>query len=197
MKNTKLIFLHVLFLAPFLIGYGQSSTDLKTIKAYLNASTVEQKGRFMAEDFHSYFAERKGKGEDKKKALAGFQQWDGHLHPDVAILSHEKKENGWLVYFNEQNDFSKLIGYPGWKASMWFSFDRQGLIMQTIYFPDTTNLPYKKWLQPAVDWLKIHMPGELNTVYQDNKLVKTEAAATKWKALLQKWRAQRKEVNKE
>jgi hypothetical protein len=74
---------------------------------------------------------------------------------------------------------------------MSITLDSQGLIQETIYFPDSTNPPYKRWLQPALDWLGKNKPGELKLVYQDNKLVQNEDAANKWKELLREWRKEK------
>ena len=99
----------------------------------------------MSENYRSFFMKKDGEGKDKKTALKDFTNWDGQLHPDVKILRHTSNDSTWFVHFNEQNDFSKLIGYPGWKGSMSITFDTAGLIRETIYFPDSTNPPYKKW----------------------------------------------------
>jgi hypothetical protein len=161
---------------------------LKKIIAYLNAPTVEAKSKYMAENYRSYFLEKKDSGQDKKSALQSFQNWDGQLNPDIKISQYRVHNKDWLITFNEQNDFSKLIGFPGWKGSMDISFDDAGLIVQTIYIPDSTNPAYKPFLQPAIDWLQKNMPTELNTVYQDHKLVRNEMTAKEWKILLQAWR---------
>ena len=143
----------------------------------------------MSENYRSFFMQQKGEGDDKTSSLNDFKAWDGQLSPDVTILDHSLKANRWLVHFNEQKDFSKLVGYPGWKGSMSLTFDNAGLITETIYYPDSTNPSYKKWLQPAVDWLSTNYPNELNEVYQNNKLIRNEAAAIKWKELLTRWNA--------
>ena len=162
-------------------------TYLKKINSYLNAATSEAKAAYMSENYRSFFMEKKGEGDDKTTSLNDFKAWDGQMAPDVTIFDHSSKGKTWLVHFNEQNDFSKLIGFPGWKASMSVTFDNTGLITETIYFPDSTNPDYKKWLQPAVDWLNTNFADELNEVYQNNRLIKNEAAAIKWKELLTRW----------
>ena len=141
----------------------------------------------MADNYRSYFMQKTGEGDDKNTSLNDFKAWDGQLAPDVTILDHSSKGKTWMVHFNEQNDFSKLIGYPGWDGSMSVTFDNTGLISETIYFPDSANPNYKRWLQPAVDWLSANFPGELRQVYQNNRLVKNETAAIKWKELLTRW----------
>ena len=183
-----------LFVAAILFFCCTNKVYLNKINSYLNASSAEMKSKYMADNYRSFFMKKEGEGDDKISSLKDFEDWDGQLNPDVKIISHNLKDSVGFVRFNEQNDFSKLIGFPGWKGSMSFTFDAKGLITETIYFPDSTNPPYKKWLQPALDWLKINSPAELNEVYQNNKLVKTEAAAKKWKEILKKWNDAKKEM---
>lgn len=147
------------------------------------------KAKYMSDSYRSFLIKKEGEGDGKIISLKTFKDWDGQLNPDVTILDHSAKDSTWFVRFNEQNDFSKLIGFPGWKGSMSITFNTKGLIKETIYFPDSTNPSYKKWLQPALDWLQINFPNELNEVYQNNRLVKNEVAANKWKELLKKWNA--------
>jgi hypothetical protein len=59
----------------------------------------------MAEDYRSFFMEKKGEGENKKQALQSFLNWDAPLHPDVHILNYTANGRTWKVEFNEQNDF--------------------------------------------------------------------------------------------
>lgn len=142
----------------------------------------------MAEEYRSFFMEKKGEGENKNAALKSFLEWDAPLYPDVRILNYTTKGNTWKVAFNEQNDFSKLIGFPGWKGTEIIRFDRKKMIDEMIYIPDDTNPNYKIWLQPAVDWLQKHKLNELNEVYKDGKLIRTSETAKKWLSLLQLWR---------
>ena len=165
---------------------------LKKIDSYLNASSVAVKSKYMSEDYQSFFMEKKGAGEGKEAALQSFQNWDGPLNPDVKILAYAGKDGYWVIKFKEQNDFSKLIGFPGWKGSMIIRFNANDLIGETIYVPDPANPSYKPWLQPALDWLEKNFPEELKTVYENKKLVKNEISAHKWKFLLKKWKDQEK-----
>jgi hypothetical protein len=100
------------------------------------------------------------------------------------------RNNEWKVEFNEQNDFSKLIGYPGWKGTELISFNSKKKIQQVIYIPNDANPNYKKWLEPAIAWLKKNKPNELDEVYKNGKLVQSAATAKKWVSLLKTWRNQ-------
>ena len=126
---------------------------LKKIKTYFHASDVNEKSKCMADDFHSFFAEKKGAGHNKDSFLLSFQNWDAPLHPQIDILKYNVSKNTYTVICNEQNDFSKLIGFPGWKATEIITFNSKKLIEETIYIPDSTNPSYKKWFLPAVTWL--------------------------------------------
>jgi hypothetical protein len=157
------------------------------IASYLNASTVEQKGKYMADDYRSYFEEKIGHGKDKQAALKSFSNWDGPMHPDIQILNYSSKGNTWTVHFNEKNEFAKLIGFPGWKGTSEFTFNSKKLITESIYIPDSTNPSYKPYLLPALDWLQQNMPAQLDEVYKENKLVQNEQSAKKWILLLRTW----------
>jgi hypothetical protein len=84
--------------------------------------------------------------------------------------------------------------FPGWKATELITFNSQKLIEQAIYIPDSTNPSYKKWLQPAVDWLQINMPDSLSGVYQNGRLIQNEESAKKWVWLLTQWKENTRKV---
>jgi hypothetical protein len=186
----KRLLLLLLVLSCMVLESCTRSTYLKKIDYFLNTSAVDAKSKCMAEEYRSFFMEKKGSGKSKSEALKSFQNWNASLHPDVKILEYTVNDNTWMVRFNEQNDFSKPIGYPGWKGSMMVRFNSKGLIQETIYVPDSANPSYRPWLQPALDWLQKNRPEELNAVYQNNKLVQNEAAAKKWRELLKAWQEQ-------
>jgi len=188
---TTSIFKHMkIFLVIFLSSALSSCTSksyLHRIKIYLNASTSHSKGRYLSDDFRSFFLERKGDGKNKAAALQSFLNWDGPLHPDVTLINYNADGNKWTVEFVEQNDFSKLIGFPGWKGTETIIFNGKKKIREVLYVPDEDNPPYKKWLQPAVDWLQQNKSHELGEVYQGGKLIQSPEAARKWVELLRLW----------
>ena len=165
---------------------------LKRIDTFFNASSVNDKSRLMSDRYRSYFMEKSETGKDKNAALLSFQNWDAPLHPQITILNYTINNNTWTIKFNEQNDFSKLIEFPGWNATEIVTFNSQKLIDQTIYIPDSTNPSYKKWLQPAIEWLKANKPDSLQQVYQNGRLVQNEATAREWIILLKGWRENKK-----
>ena len=181
----------VYFATVFLLISRLSCTNkvyLHRIRTYLNAHTIKTKSRYLSEDYHSFFVEKKGEGKDKKAALTSFLNWDAPLHPDLTILNYSVNGDEWRIEFNEQNDFSKLIGFAGWKGTEIIRFDSKKKIRETIYLPNYKNPDYKKWLQPATDWLQKNRPAELDEVYKKEKLVQTPETAKKWIKLLQLWR---------
>lgn len=189
MKNPVLLFLFLVWMPA---NTCNNKSYLATINLYLNASDTAEKSKYMANDFHSFFKAKTAAGKTKIQALQSFQNWDGPMHPDIKIINYNFHNSIWKVTFNEQNDFTKPIGFPGWKGTTTFTFNKQGLIEEAVYVPDSTNLSYKPFLQPALNWLKKNKPDALNAVYQNDKLIQTEAAANKWRALLQQWRLQKK-----
>lgn len=176
----------------FQLSACTSNRQLSTIHSYLNAYTIEQKQKYMAENYRSFFEKKAGDGKNKTDALKSFSKWDAPLHPDIKIINTSYSENKWAIAFIEQNDFTKLIGFPGWKATDSIKINKRGLIEEVIYMPDESNPNYKQWLKPAVDWLKENKPGELNEVYQDGKLIQTESSAKKWVELLSEWKEKSK-----
>jgi hypothetical protein len=160
---------------------------LKRIDNFFNASATEEKGKYMAEDYRSYFGEKKGEGKDKTSSLQSFLKWDAPLDPDIEILHYTVDKNKWIIELNEQNDFTKPIGFPGWKAKEIITLNSKGFIREAIYIPDPANPSYRKWLQPAVDWLQENMPDSLHDVYQDGRLIQTATTAEEWVRLLNTW----------
>ena len=119
----------------------------RRIQSYLNASTIEEKEKYMADNYRSFLWIRKIQVMTNlppiifSKLGCAFTSWCKNSWPQCC-------DGVWTIKFNEQNDFSKLIGFPGWKATYLINFNRKGLIQETV--PDTSNPSYKKWLQPAV-----------------------------------------------
>ncbi len=187
MKN-KCISFFICLLILLLVSSCINKIYLKRIETYFNASTEEKKAKYMADDYRSYFAEKTGEGEDKTSSLQSFLKWDAPLHPDIKIFHYTFDKNKWTIELNEQNDFTKPIDFPGWKAKEIITLNKKGLIKEAIYIPDSANSSYKKWLQPAVDWLQKNMPDSLHDVYQNGKLIQTEATAKEWVRLLKHWR---------
>lgn len=189
---NKISFLFFVVSVGILISCSQG-TYLGRINSYLNAYSVRSRSKYMAANYRGFFMEKKGGGKDKPTALKSFQNWDGPMHPDVKILCYTVSGHAWIVTFIEQNDFSKLIGYPGWKGTTAFTFNSRRLIEETVYVPDSSNLPYGSFLRPALDWLQKNRPTELYEVFQDNKLIQTEESANKWKMLLRAYKAAMKQ----
>lgn len=173
---------------PFARADGSEQATLKKIKIYLNAANVADKSRYLSDSYRSYFEKKEGLGKGKDASLRSFQEWDGPLHPDVEILSFSHNQGTWTLRINESNDFAKLIGFPGWKATEIITFDDSGRIAETTYIPEPNQPNYKDWLQPAVAWLQVNAPDRLREVYQNGKLIRTETTAREWVELLTQWR---------
>jgi hypothetical protein len=166
-----------------------NETRLVNLRAFLNAPSAEARGKLMADDYHFYFSERTGDGGSKEKSLASYDNWDGPLHPDVKIRDYRVEGDVWTISVIELNDFAKLIGYPGWKATETITFDDANLIREVIYVPVESG-NYKSYLAPALDWLEENRPDELKQVYDLDRarLIQSNASATQWVELLTEWR---------
>jgi hypothetical protein len=158
---------------------------------FLNAASADARGKLMAEDYHFYFNQRTGDGGSKEKSLESFENWDEPLHPDIKILDHRVDGDVWTITIVELNDFAKLIGFPGWKATETITFDDANRIREVIYVPVEGGKDYREYLNPALHWLKANKPDDLKDVYDLDKrrLIQTNASAKKWVALLKEWRA--------
>ncbi|HYF29622.1 MAG TPA: hypothetical protein VD993_00735 [Chitinophagaceae bacterium] len=189
MKQNILLVLGCVFCCILLVISCRYPTYRHKVGQYLNADDSVSKVKYMANNYRSYFKLREGTGKNREESLKGFKNWDGALNPDVKITSFSRVKDTVTVHFVEQNDFSKLIDYPGWRGTEVITFDNSGLITEMIYIPDTTNPPYRSWLAPALDWLQQHEPDSLALVYKDNRLVQTEYTAKLWTRLLKRWRA--------
>src|ERR1700733_5236849 len=128
----NLVLAFTFFLIAISLFSCAANAHLQTIKLYLNGSTVEAKSKYMAESYHSYFFEKKGEGENKTEAIRSFLDWNAQLDPDIRLLTYLSKDSIWTVTFNEQNDFSKLIGYPGWKGKMIIAFESKRKIKELV-----------------------------------------------------------------
>jgi hypothetical protein len=181
----------VLFIFTAFLAACSNKIYLQKMAVYMNASNPEEKTKYMAEGFHSYFAETgKGDGESGEQVIKSFMKWDGPMHPDVPIQKYTRSGNTFTIYFVEKNDFTKLIGFPGWKGKAEFVFDSKKMIEEFVYYPDSTNPSYKPYLQPAIIWLQKNHPEELMEVYRAGKLVQNEEAARHWIMLLNEWKKQ-------
>jgi hypothetical protein len=186
MMNCMRAYLPVAIISVVLVACT-GGIYVRKADSFLNAQTAEEKSFYMAESFRSYHNDKSGKVANKSEMLIDFRNWDAHLQPDVNIYAYKRKKDTLFIKFVERNDFSRLISFPGWRASMKIAFDPNKLISETIYFADTANSDLKKWLQPAISWLQLHSSDELNQVYKNGQIVKTEEAAKLWKTLLQRW----------
>jgi hypothetical protein len=179
----------VLFILAVFLTACSNKIYLERAATYMNAMNPEQKSKYMAEGFRSYFAENgKGAGESRDEVLTSFMKWDGPMHPDIPVQNYRRHGNTFTFYFVEQNDFTKLIGFPGWKGKAEFVFDSKKMIKEYVYYPDSTNSSYKPYLQPAIIWLQKNKSEELAKVYHNGKLVQNEEAAKLWIRLLNEWK---------
>jgi hypothetical protein len=75
---------------------------LKKIDSYLNASTAETKAVYMSENYHSFFMEKKGEGDDKITSLNDLKLGTANWLPMLQYLIIVRREiHGWFTLMNK------------------------------------------------------------------------------------------------
>ncbi|MEQ8927195.1 MAG: hypothetical protein RLO81_15345 [Fulvivirga sp.] len=156
---------------------------------YNSSSRIEHLDH-LSTDYELHFGSVTGKGINKSQ-LANLLKWDYALNPDRQILEFIKLARDTVILRSkEENDFSKLIKYPGWESVNTYVIDERGLIKLQLYQP-RNETSYKPYLKPAIEWLVAHDSLRLAEVYdlKDKALIQDSVSATKWIKLLREWRA--------
>src|SRR5579872_4165062 len=98
---------YFLFILTVFLTACSNKIYLERASAYMNASNPEQKSKYMADGFRSYFFEDgKGDGKNKDQVLNSLMKWDGPMHPDIPIQKYTRTGDTFTVYFIEKNDFT-------------------------------------------------------------------------------------------
>jgi len=90
---------------------------------------------------------------------------------------------------HEENDFSRLIDFPGWDSSSTFLVDEDGQIAWQVYVPEPGQPEWRPYLEPALAWIREHRADALPVIFPDGKLGRSEEAARLWVSVLREWRA--------
>jgi hypothetical protein len=145
----------------------------RTVRGYLGAQSPEEAAGFLAAGYRPRLLE-----------------WDTLLHPRRTISLMAVNEDAAVVVIHEDNDFSRLIGHPGWDGTVTYTFGAGGGIAASHFTPMPGKNPsWKPYLEPALPWLREHRGAELAAVYPDGHLAQTADAAKTWARILREWRA--------
>ncbi len=147
----------------------------------------------LSEDYRLYFRKIEGSGINKE-ILSKMLDWDYNLNASKKILDTAYLSKDSIVLLShEENDFSRLIGFPGWKSENTFTITDNKIDLQ-LYKP-VDEINYKPYLEPAIHWLLENDSLGLIKIYnlQKGLLIQDSIAAGRWVKLLTKWKMAKKD----
>jgi hypothetical protein len=142
----------------------------------------------LAPDYRLWFGERRGDGLDRDAAL-GMLTWDFALHPRHRVESLTVRGDEVFARVHEDNDFSLLIGFPGWDATSTYTVDATGRISSQLYVPKPGQPEWRPYLDAPLAWIGEHRPDVLPRIFPNGKLARSAEAAAEWVRILREWRA--------
>lgn len=178
------------FLIVLLVA-GCASVDRgpeATVRRYLDSKTLDQALSAFSPDYRLWFGQRSGNGLDRAK-VAKMLEWDYALDPRHRIDALDVNGAEVTVRVHEDNEFSRLIGFPGWDASSTFVVDAQGRIASQVYVPVAGQPEWRPYLDAPLAWIREHEPEVLPRIFPNGKLLQTRASAAEWVRVLRAWRA--------
>ena len=104
------------------------------------------------------------------------------------IPEHRFDDHSITARCHEENDFSRLIDFPGWDATVTWWFDSRGRISAQLTVSSKHERDFRNWLAPAIPWLREHRPADLDWLYPEGKLQRSPEAAGRWVIVLTEWR---------
>lgn len=159
----------------------------RAVERYLTAATLDEASALLAPEYRIWFGERSGDGIERE-AFIDMLRWDFALHPYHRIDELTVRDGTVVARIHEENDFSRLIGFPGWNATSTFTVDANGRITSQHYVPDPAQADWRPYLEPALAWIRENRPDALPRIYRDGRLVRTAESAREWVTLLKLWR---------
>src|SRR5262249_18607011 len=107
-----------------------------------------------------------------------------------SITEFSVNDDAAIVVMHEDNDFSRLIGHPGWDGTITYFFTEDGHIKGSAFTPTPgCNPSWRPYMDAALPWLRENRATELAAVFPDNKLKQDAQGATTWTRILTEWRA--------
>ncbi len=175
-------------------GTGCSSRHSyqRTLDSYLaakQAGDAKQAATYLAPDARIWFDEKTGPGRPKSP-ISGWGAWDLELNAVNTYSDVEIVGNSLTALFHEQNDFSRLIGFPGWRSRSTYWFDEQGRIAEQLYEPMAQHPPMQAYFDAPLRWARTHHADELAAIYPEEQFRPNTDTARRWRTLLLAWRAE-------
>jgi hypothetical protein len=175
-------------LAATLLRCASSHSPAATVQRYLHARTLGEASSVLAPDYTLWFDERKGAGIDRASAIH-MLQWDYALHARHRLDHLQVAGNQVIATVHEDNDFSLLIGFPGWDATSIFVTDPAGRIACQLYIPKPGQPDWRPYLDAPLAWIREHYPELLPRIFPNGQLARSADAAQEWVTVLRAWRA--------
>ena len=145
----------------------------RTLQQYLSADSPEAAERVLSPTY-------------RPRLLA----WDTSLHPHRTVSLLAVNEDAAIAVIHEDNDFSRLIGHPGWDGTLTVLFNPDGAITATHFTPTPGKNPsWGPYMDAAMPWLREHRAAELEVVFPDHHLRQDAEGARTWARILREWRA--------
>lgn len=158
----------------------------RVVRDYLAARTPAARMRFLAPSYRFWFMTREGSGKTAAEHLK--PGWDSELHDTLRPDSIGVDGDHVVARVHEDNDFSRLIGHPGWDATITFTIDDRGRIATEFYEPRPGAPSWRPYLDAALPWLQQHRSAALARTFPGGRLVETRASARAWRSMLRDWR---------
>lgn len=168
-------------------GCASTRGPVDAVRAYLASQTLEEALSVLAPEYRLWFGARTGEGLDRAR-VAKMLEWDYALHPRHRVDSLTANGNEVTARVHEDNDFSLLLGFPGWDATSTFTLDANGRIVSQLYVP-AGSTEWRPYLDAPLAWIREHHPDALPRVFPNGKLAQTRETAREWVSLLRAWRA--------
>jgi hypothetical protein len=183
--TSACLLLSVLLALP--ASASSAHDPISVVQRYFEAHDREAKAACLSPDFRIWFEKQSGEGVSRSETLED-SGWDQALRARSRLVRMDVRGDTVVVLVHEDNDFSLLIGYPGWDPTITFIVDHEGLIERALYVPKAGAPSWRSALEPALPWLREHRGEALNRVFPAGKLVRTREAAKEWVAILRAWR---------
>jgi hypothetical protein len=158
------------------------------VRQYLSSDNLESAISYLAPDYKLRFDTRPEGGMNRKQVVR-MLEWDFALNPQHRIADMQVNGLQVVVRFHEDNDFSLLIGHPGWDAVSTFTVSESGLITSQLFMPEQGQADWKINLEEALPWLRQNHSDILAKIYPNSRLIQRAETAREWTRILRDWRA--------
>lgn len=168
---------------------ADSNSLFSRMQAFLDAlrrDDAAELQKFYAKDARIWFGARAGEGQ--LIAESPWREWDLELRAAHEIEDARFDARALTVVSHEQNDYSRLLDFGGWRATITYAFNDDGLVTEKLYVPMEQSPTQRECFAPALDWAREHRADELEEIFAGDRLTPSRDHARRWRALLIEWR---------